>query len=141
MVKNIADQALDRGVPIPYGAYAIELRNNGWTVTPDIPDTALLVPDVGTVPSLGGEMSPLCSWRVAVTQKVERLAFIAETILSDPEYKGMEETLNQARDLSVEKLTLAADKADRLGYTSFARYYRAVADFTRTLSWKKATNE
>lgn len=136
MNKPIYEQAKERGVPIPYGAFAAELTNDGWDVSPDIPPEALLVANDSIYATLNNDPTNGSSWRVMPTHQVAQLALIADDVLKDQAFKDRAHILDETRDRCASDLKFAAERAEAMGLPTRARYYRVMAEFAKTLTWK-----
>lgn len=125
-VKHIRDQAAERGIDVPVGRTAGELRDLGWEVSIDVGDDAVLVDEPCTEAAQSTMETDAPSphtWRCTTHSKIRRLTYIWDHILADPEYA---DRLYVTRDDLVALIDSNAQIALRArvaGHKTVARYF------------------
>jgi len=137
MVKSMEAQAAERGIPVPVGKTAGQLRDLGWDVSCDVPDSAELSDKPATGSTLELDAPTNHSWMTRVSDKVYHLALldgiIDEAFAADPELAARKHVFDEQREELIEMLTEAAEKARTEKLPTVGRYYDVLATFVISL--------
>lgn len=131
MVKTMKEQAAERGLPVPVGKTAGELRERGWDVSADVPDTAVLTAVPSSSSTLGLTVSTDHSWSYMLPDRIFQLAYVADAVMETPELR---ERLPLIADEVIEELSKLAIKAQNKNQMTLSRYYLVLQNFVKTLS-------